>query len=731
MDDTSDKQTFGDLPTLAFNFKNGAAELFKNGEKQDSWLPVMFTNKSLNKAMLTEAGSSKDMIMVKVSSVTKLMEVLDLTSLIAEEVGSMEFRHKFNEQNAKNEGIKVAAYCTVKNDKLHSWNLFTSGAVKTRKTSVPHCWTAIGIHSKENTQIKFEVNPNNIIFLTNKTVSRWMTFDEMQLHFPKEIAPDQKAKLKFRWRLKISQESEVRLCIEMIVLTNNIKYENLPELKKRILESQGSMTMLFWSQRRPVECEGNSAECDILIAPTFGTFGSKIDLSDATVRRIVFDISQQLQAGKSTSKIEEMTKYLESKSNVFYTGHSKALSIPVPEGVEVNTANFSEVSSERSGKAVIIGNTVIRAKKGNKYQRDLKIDPQTTEILKASMPSEATAEDVVNMQKLLSHSIANTTACSHKSIKKRILQVCPERNVLRYPKNGDDALILTRLSQEKGLKTVTILYYMKVYRSLVVLEGATPWPPSLQYKQMIKGLRNRNHNPMEVVAKSHRKAYSVSSLRIVGHAIASSKWTDMKKQAVFTPMLLAFWGRLRLCEILNYSAFEFKRDNSFLFNDVKFMKDEEGRTEGVQLWIRHAKVPDDAGALVEIPNVDKFKDICPVRAMKKYIQLRKLHTKRADVPFFLDEKTSLMTKNKFSGYIKEALRNLEPEHQHLFEDLKGHSLRAGVPTAMQALSPDIDPQIMQYLGRWRGCSVNLYMKDKNAAASARLAVASAFNNNVE
>ena len=105
MDDISDKQTFGDLPTLAFNFKNGAAELFKNGEKQDSWLPVMFTNKSLNKAMLTEAGSSKDMIMVKVSSVTKLMEVLDLTSLIAEEVGSMEFRHKFNEQNAKNDGI--------------------------------------------------------------------------------------------------------------------------------------------------------------------------------------------------------------------------------------------------------------------------------------------------------------------------------------------------------------------------------------------------------------------------------------------------------------------------------------------------------------------------------------------------------------------------------------------------------------------------------------------------
>ena len=64
----------------------------------------------------------------------------------------------------------------------------------------------------------------------------------------------------------------------------------------------------------------------------------------------------------------------------------------------------------------------------------------------------------------------------------------------------------------------------------------------------------------------------------------------------------------------------------------------------------------------------------------------------------------------------------------MFDDLKGHSLRSGVPTAMQTLSEDIDPKVSKYLGRWKGKSVNLYLKDKAAASAARLAVAESVKN---
>ena len=185
-----------------------------------------------------------------------------------------------------------------------------------------------------------------------------------------------------------------------------------------------------------------------------------------------------------------------------------------------------------------------------------------------------------------------------------------------------------------------------------------------------------------------------------------------------------------MAEILCIKQNEFKRDQAFLYNDLRFLKKDTGEVEGIQLWIRHAKVQDQSGALVEIPLVDKFPDICPVKAVKRLIKMRNKLTKEGEIPLFLDDDQKLLTKNSFSRYIHQAIDNLDPSYKPLFNDLKGHSLRSGVPTALQKLSPDIDPQVLKYLGRWRGCSVNLYLKDVSAAAEARLAVARTFNDNL-
>ena len=61
-----------------------------------------------------------------------------------------------------------------------------------------------------------------------------------------------------------------------------------------------------------------------------------------------------------------------------------------------------------------------------------------------------------------------------------------------------------------------------------------------------------------------------------------------KNQVVYTIMLLAFWGRLRLSEILCSSAINFKPLNAFLRNDLLFIDVDGKGTEGLQLWIRHA-----------------------------------------------------------------------------------------------------------------------------------------------
>ena len=328
----------------------------------------------------------------------------------------------------------------------------------------------------------------------------------------------------------------------------------------------------------------------------------------------------------------------------------------------------------------------------------------------------------------MSASIANTTASNYKSVKNKFLKVFPERNCLQDPKFGDEVLLLVRLLQSPGLKTKTVKQYMKCYKTLVLMEGATPVPDFPHYKQLLKGLTNISHNPIAFVASSHRKAYCLSSLRIMGHAITLTDWSDFKKQVVFTTLLLAFWGRLRLSEILSSSALTFKPMNAFLKNDLRFiMADDSEESEGLQLWIRHAKVPDPAGVLVEIPPAQDVPDLCPVKAIKKYLKMRDKVLINGEYPLLLDDTGFIFTKRKFGECIQQAIDKLDPNYRVAFNDLKGHSLRSGVPTALQKLGTDVDPQVVKYLGRWRGCSVNLYLKDKVAAAKARMSIESAMH----
>ena len=89
-----------------------------------------------------------------------------------------------------------------------------------------------------------------------------------------------------------------------------------------------------------------------------------------------------------------------------------------------------------------------------------------------------------------------------------------------------------------------------------------------------------------------------------------------------------------------------------------------------------------------------------------------------------------MSARKFADYISKAINTLDPSYKDVFDDLKGHSLRSGVPTALQTLAEDLDPEVRKYLGRWKGKSVNLYLKDKAAASAARLVVAESLKNSL-
>ena len=365
--------------------------------------------------------------------------------------------------------------------------------------------------------------------------------DEMDLHIPKEIKPDQKDKLMFRWRLRFSAKTAgVRLCIEMLVLTKNMVYASLPEAKRNIMDSPSAITMVLWSQSLPINWDSNGEGYGLTFVPSFGIFNSDVLISDSSVRRIAFDIIANLKAGKKTNSTEEIHKFFVGKSTLPFNEEKLELVLPRPGSISVIRTGLG---GENSGKRITLSKgTVIHAKIGSKYHRKIDLSSQNIKCLQSTLPREATMQDAINMHCLMSHSIADTTATKSNSVKRKILSLFPERNVFQYPKPGDDALILTRLAQDPGLKEASALQYMKNYKTLVKLEGATPPAESPHYKQLVRGLRNRGLNPMKHVAVSHRKAFSISSLRIVRHAIASTNWSEFRKQVVFTAMLTAFGG---------------------------------------------------------------------------------------------------------------------------------------------------------------------------------------------
>ena len=717
-------------PVLAFNLDEGSADLYIDGNKSNHWLPLMFANLDLKKCHIAEPEDAKDMAIVEIRKDMKMINPEEAANRVIPELSHNDFRHNLVNSDAAKNRLTAGVYVQVIDNVVSQWTIYLAGPVKKRKTTVPKSWTELGLNWAENTQIHFEVDPKNICFTPNSSVSKWLTFDEMQLNFPKEISMDQRARIRFRYSIKPSTKIEaLKLYVEMLILPRGILLENLPESKKLIMNLSATLTMPFYGQNLPIVWDGEDPSAELIFMPTFGTFNSNFRPTDSTVRRIVYDVIRDIEAGKSTNKVEDLYRFLEDKNSklVFKDKILKLAAVPYKNVLDPQP----EETQQSSGKTIYIKKRKIQALAGSKYDREIKFSPLCKAKLRKALPPETTWEDVDTVLKILSASIANTTASNYKSVKNKFLKVFPERNCLKDPKFGDDVLLLGRLLKSPKLKKKTVKQYMKCLKTLVLMEGAVPAPEFPHYKQLLKGVTNISHDPMAYVASSHRKAYCLSSLRIMGHAIKATNWSKFKKQAVFTTMLLAFWGRLRMSEILCSSAITFKTSNALLRNDLLFIKmDDDKGTEGLQLWIRHAKVPDPNGALVEIPPAQGLLDLCPVKAVKKYLKMRGKVTSNGESPLILDDTGFIFTKRKFRECIQQAINKLDPVHRDAFKDLKSHSLRSGVPTALQKLGTDVDPKVMKYLGRWKGCSVNLYLKDKAEAAKARMSITSALNNGI-
>jgi len=215
-------------------------------------------------------------------------------------------------------------------------------------------------------------------------------------------------------------------------------------------------------------------------------------------------------------------------------------------------------------------------------------------------------------------------------------------------------------------------------------------------KLTIRGAENLGIYSEKAVRK--RNVITLPILKLIGHEIAAQNWNSLNKQIVWTACCLAFFGSLRMGEILFNCEKSFDPHASFLWGDVNWQPDH------VVLRIKSPKSKNKGGDWVDI---FEFKDsVCPVKALKKLSEMSKNRSK--DSPVFTFENGKLLTKKVFNETIGSLLKRFEKTGAKF----SGHSFRAGIPATLARFPELVNNNHIQGWGRWGSNAYLVYTRLK-------------------
>jgi hypothetical protein len=271
---------------------------------------------------------------------------------------------------------------------------------------------------------------------------------------------------------------------------------------------------------------------------------------------------------------------------------------------------------------------------------------------------------------------------------------------------------------------------MKWYGSVFRDAGKEPPPNTFLFNQLAGGLAKRQLDPRKTLQKKRRAAYSVQTLRMVGHALAQMRkrkgkpWGPIKTQAIFTATLIAFWACARTADLCGAKPKTYSKRTTLLERDVTRFEEEDG-TSGLQLFFKAEKVAKKEGSFVQLPMVTEgpFTDLCPVTAYQEYQRLKKGLKPRKDAPWLIDDEGRPITQQAFLKSVNTAIKLTygNSKYASLMKALRGHSFRAGLPTHMQRMASVLTDEERRLMGRWMTEAAHkLYCKDR---AKARFRVA--------
>ena len=239
---------------------------------------------------------------------------------------------------------------------------------------------------------------------------------------------------------------------------------------------------------------------------------------------------------------------------------------------------------------------------------------------------------------------------------------------------------------EKRLKNSTIVTYVASLSSIHQLFGYSGKIfTSLISKALIRGSNNLAptlHSPSHT-----RKVFSISLLKLLGHAIATQTWPEHSKRVIWACACVSFFGSFRIGELLASKESGYDLGTTLLWKNVRLKKDH---------CLIHIELPKSNAKEGEF--VDLFaipgEDCCPISALNGLLAWTK---KSVLSPVFSFPEERPLTPPVFNQTLRDLLLPLLGPSSAQFSS---HSLRAAIPSVL-ATRPDLanDMDIKGW-GRW-------------------------------
>jgi len=169
-------------------------------------------------------------------------------------------------------------------------------------------------------------------------------------------------------------------------------------------------------------------------------------------------------------------------------------------------------------------------------------------------------------------------------------------------------------------------------------------------------LRGADHLILAAQTQPHnnRRAMTMPLLRHFGHRLSTSDWHPITAQCFWTAGLLAFFGTIRMGEILSPAETFADPTSTLTWGDIFHRIEDDS-------FLIHLKIPKTAPKQGEFVDIFKFRKFgcCPVAAIKnlKKKQLEMGRGNRNDPVFILPD-GKLMTTNIFNSGLKVLMADI-------------------------------------------------------------------------